>query len=661
MSMYFKGDKVAPTINVDTGKYRGLLNGTLDSFSNLIAKTTTLKPYRFQNFTALTKADFTGITTIPDYTCQNCTNLEDLVLDEDTTSIGQYAFSSCSKIANEITFKDCEIGYQSFYGTKITAVKGTTKNINGQAFYNNSNLKTVDLKVNGSIGDYNFYNSNITSLNIDKDSVITSLGSYAFRSVGSNRTTPESNVFTLDFRNSTFTSLGSSCFQSTKYMDIYFPSTLKTISNSSQFASSQYLNIYYKNVPTLGGTGVFSSVSNVKNFFPYELLKTATTSTNWVSSSILSTIFGYAPANTFNAGETLPENDSQGWSLTWYSDSNMTTEVTTVSDASAIYYCSVGERVAVAVSQITTYQASCTVTDENGKTYSQGDTVKTNTVLTITAQGGTDTPKLYQLTLNGTALVDDQQQTSATSKYTVGEDNIAIICIGWDGVNTPVNPSFADNTPAQIKVGIDTGVGKTLWTIGDKKSVTLTNGNTYNLVLLDLTENRYEKSDGSGYSNGVLGFEEIIQNAQINSSPTNAGGWAESKMYKETMSQILAILPQEWQDVISTVKVASTVGSTSTSVSYSDNTVFLPARVEVFDPVTDSGYKDEGTVFDYYKNSGSGSGNIRIKKYNGSVSRWWLRSPFLYNSNSFMFVNTNGDWNVSSASDSYGVSVCFAI
>ena len=278
-------------------------------------------------------------------------------------------------------------------------------------------------------------------------------------------------------------------------------------------------------------------------------------------------------------------------------------------------------------------------------------------MLTITAQGGTDTPKLYQLTLNGTALVDDQQQTSATSKYTVGEDNIAIICIGWDGVNTPVNPSFADNTPAQIKVGIDTGVGKTLWTIGDKKSVTLTNGNTYNLVLLDLTENRYEKSDGSGYSNGVLGFEEIIQNAQINSSPTNAGGWAESKMYKETMSQILAILPQEWQDVISTVKVASTVGSTSTSVSYSDNTVFLPARVEVFDPVTDSGYKDEGTVFDYYKNSGSGSGNIRIKKYNGSVSRWWLRSPFLYSSNSFMFVNTDGDWNVSNASNSYGVSV----
>ena len=218
--------------------------------------------------------------------------------------------------------------------------------------------------------------------------------------------------------------------------------------------------------------------------------------------------------------------------------------------------------------------------------------------------------------------------------------------------------NFADATPLQIKNAFETDSVPSSWQVGDTKSITLSDGNTYTLRLLDTTKGRYERKNGT-QSNCVVGFDEIIQNAQMNSSRTNAGGWAESKMYKETMPQILAMLPQEWQDVISTVKVASTVGSQSTSVSYSDNTVFLPARVEVFDAVTDSGYKDEGTVFDYYKNSGSS--NIRVKEYNGSANHWWLRSPLVLSSYYFMRVYSNGDWASDGASNSYGVSVCFAL
>lgn len=223
-----------------------------------------------------------------------------------------------------------------------------------------------------------------------------------------------------------------------------------------------------------------------------------------------------------------------------------------------------------------------------------------------------------------------------------------------------VPANFADATPLQIKNAFETDSVPSSWQVGDTKSITLSDGNAYTLRLLDMTKGRYERKNGT-YSNCVIGFNEIIQTARMNTNYTNAGGWVESNIYKETMPQILAMLPQEWQDVISTVKVASTVGSQSTSVSYSDNTVFLPARVEVFGTVTDSGYKDEGTVFDYYKNSGSGQDSIRIKKYKDSANQWWLRSPYTGNADSFVYVNSFGGSGDVHVIYSYGVSPCFAL
>lgn len=636
-----------------SGDCKAFLDGTLTEFSAKKTKVSTLAPYRFYNFKNLTSANFVGVTQIPDYTCYGATALTSIALDTNTSQIGAYAFNGCTALEGEISFTDCAIGSNAFYSTKISKISGNATNIGSQAFYGNSSLKTVDLKINGSLGEYNFYNSNITNLTIDPDSVITSLGGYAFRDVGDNRTAPESNVFTLDFRNSTFTSIGSYCFYSTKYLDIFFPSTLGTISNSSQFASSQNLNIYYNSVPTLGGTGVFSSIANVKNFFPYDLVRTAKNATNWVSGSIVGTIYGYAPANVFIQGQELPVADDDGYALTWYSDIAMTSVVTMADNPAQIYYCQVGARTFTKLAKVTKFQANCVVSD-GAKTYAEGALIQIGTALTITATGEGANTEVYQFTLNG-------ENITSGYEYTVGEDNISIVCIYWDGVNVPVNPTFSENTPAQIKVGIDTGVGKSLWTIGDKKTITLTDGTTCNLVLLDLTENRYEKSDGSGHSNGVLGFEEITQMAQMNSTSTNVGGWAESKMYTETMPQVLATLPQEWRDVISTVKVASTIGGAQTSVSYSDNTVFLPAIAEVFDPAYDSRYNVEGTIFEYYKGSGSGSGAIRIKQYNGNNYYWWLRSPYVYNSSGFMRVRANGDWNYGVATNTNGVSACFAI
>lgn len=607
--------------------------------------------------TEVKATDFpSGITEIRPYQFYNCTNLISVELPTTITSIGNYAFSGCSSLSCEFIFNDLTIGEFAFCNTNITAIRGSVKDIGTSAFHYIGGLNLFDLKINGSLGRSAISGwSNVQSFYLDPDSVITDINAGNFYQIGQERM--DDNIFTLDLRNSTFTSIGSSSFVDLKYTDIYLPCISGVIKCYDSFSFLQNVNIYYSNVLEINAESLpFGSSESLKNFFPYDLLKTASISDVWMDSSVLATIYGYAPANTFDAGYTLPENDSQGNSLVWYSDSSMTKRVINVSDKNSIYYCKLGESVTVTVTGIKSYQATCTVTDSAGKLYSEGDTIKFGTILTITAIGDEGFNQIYKFTLN------DNPITSGTT-YKVDVDDISIICVYYNGTNFPCEFNFADNTPAQIKLGIDSGVAKVFWNVGDKKEVTLTDGQTVNIVLLDLQSNRYEKSDGIGYSNGVLGIEQCVMKASMNSSATNVGGWAESEMYKTTMATCLALLPIEWQEIISKVKIASTIGSKSTAISYSDNDVFLPAYSEVRAVTTTAGYKDEGSIFDYY----ASESHTSVKYYEGSAIGWWLRSPSLKYSKHYLYINSSGSVVNSfltatvNAYSLLGVSICFAI
>lgn len=643
--------------------YKKLLDGSLTEFSTLESGATSLEPYRFYNFKNLASANFTSISVIPNYTCQGCTALNSIVLDSSTTDIGDYAFNGCTTLASSLNLQNnVNVGSYAFSNTKINSIQGNFKSLKSYSFSSNTSLNNINIKIDGSLNDYSFNgDTNVYSFTLNSNSIITTLGSYAFGNFGRLRQNPENNVFVFDFRNSTFSSVGSYCFSGSSssskssYFDIKFPTTLNTI-NNYVFQYSDNYNIYYSSVPTLSSTNVFNSATNFKNFFPYNLVQTAKTSTNWASTTngIVNSIYGYSAENTFTQGETLPLSDSDGYSLTWYSDPDFATQVTTVENPSQVYYCKVGARIFVKISKISQYQATCTVSDGT-KTYTQGDLILIGTSLTITATGEGENTQVYQFTLNGTNITSGYE-------YTVAEDDISIVCIYWDGVNVPVNPTFSENTPAQIKVGIDTGVGKDLWTSGDTIPITLTNGSQCNLVLYDLKQNRYEKSDGSGYSNGVLGFEEVTTIAQMNTTSTNVGGWSESHMKTVTMEEVYNLLPDDWKAVVSEVKVASTVGDGSTAISYSDNKTFVPACVEVGVFTTSSGYKDEGTIFDYFVGTSGSAEPKRVKKnLSGTISSYWLRSPGVTYSNLFINIYASGDWSTYFAYSTSGVSACFAI
>lgn len=667
--------------------YKGLLDGTLEEFSAPKAGVTTLAPYRFYNFSNLKKADFTGVTEIPDDICQNCSSLQELVIDTNTTEIGLHSFDfkpSNAEFTKRIDLifnlnNEVYLNDYSFYRTGATttniyylfqSLKGKFNYIGSEAFEAGGSigpalqsLEEIDILINGRILGYAFgHNYHISKFNLDKNSDITSISIGSFgNGFGYLRLSPENNIFVFDLRNSTFLNIPTYCFSGitsnakSSYFDIYLPSTCITIATYC-FQYSDYYNIYYKNVPTLSNVNSFSNATNFKNFFPYDLVHTAKTATNWSSTTngIVGSIYGWAEENTFTQGQTLPTTDSQGWALTWYSDIDLTQEVTTVDDPTKIYYCIVGERTAVVLTQLSQYQATCTVTDSAGNTYTQGNTIPVGTVITITAVGEGENTQPYIFTLNGNTI-------ASGDTYTIGAVDVSIVCIYWDGVNVPVNPTFSENTPAQIKAAVDNGLHRTFWTIGDEKQIELTDGRTVTLRYIDQKVNRYEKTDGSGYTNAVFEINPLIASKRMNASNTNAGGWPATEMSTVTMAELYALLPSDWQSIFSEAKIPSATSGTDGTIVTANNKSFIASGQEIFAAsYLNNSYYDEGcTQFDWYSQHNTNAD--RIKQYQGSNQWWWLRSPRYGSSYNFCGVNSYGNLTNSIANSSGGVCLCLPI
>ena len=235
--------------------------------------------------------------------------------------------------------------------------------------------------------------------------------------------------------------------------------------------------------------------------------------------------------------------------------------------------------------------------------------------------------------------------------------------------------TFEEESWANIRKIVLTGNASKHWDIGDTKSITSKSGKTYKIRLADLQDGRYEYSDGSGSSKAVFEFVECynLNNTigyRMNSTDTNVGGWAASEMRSQTMPTLLADLPDDMVAAMSQVKVLSSIGGKNkTDTSSSNNTLFIPATIELFDNKEESIGLAESPLgqFDYYKANNIGS--ARIKYVVGETTMtpshaklYWNRSPYAYDSTAFCGVEQLGDWDLSDANYSnFAIAPIFAI
>ena len=662
-----------------------LVDGTLASFTMPNGKTKVHR-YLFYNDTALTYANLQGATQIEDYAFYGCSNAE-IVLPSTLTSIGQYAFNNAGKstalIVLDCPNAACSVGTYAFASAKVKKVSGNFTMIGAYSFsgggyleevditactsmQNNvftsagSNFKKLHLVITGPIADYAFYQCYyIDDLSITGN--VTSLATYVFQSLGYLRSNPDQNVLVLDFSNSTFTSVGQYTFSGTSatnalnYFNITLPSTCTSLGTNA-FAYIKNSNIFFKgDAPTIQ-SNTFTGMANTNLFVPYQKANAYRTKTNW--TTVASSVKGYADENTFTTGQTLPIINEEGYGLTWYSDMGMTTQVTTVTDASQKLYCAVGTTIlAYRIKSITTMD--CTVTISDGtNTYGVNDQVLVGTSLTITS-AYTDPTKtqVYMFDINGT---DYKPATSET--ITVASD-ITVLCLYYDGINAPVDPVLANNSWQQVLIGCQNGLAGTLWQVGDTKTGSA--GDVWRIV--DLKNSRYARADGTGYTNCGFMLDKTFDDTTTWRTSSNSENYSQSLVntklstngvfYNQIDPTLAALVDQN--KIVVKASQASSSATVDCTVGF-----FAPCYTEMgytstYGNATNAETICNGVTMGAFEYFASNTNSLRIRRDSTNTARaYWLRSR--YASTTAVVVNTDGSYNYNYVNGSSRVCPCFA-
>ena len=207
----------------------------------------------------------------------------------------------------------------------------------------------------------------------------------------------------------------------------------------------------------------------------------------------------------------------------------------------------------------------------------------TGTVVTITTAATESGFVPYLLQANN-------QDFTSGDTFTINED-LNITAIYWDGENAPMQPVFGDNSWVLIRKAFRDGLAATLWAVGDQKEVTLGDGNTYHIRIADMQSGRYNLTNGSGTTKGVLEFVEclsvnyVINSLQVTDGNVNsytAGGWAMCKMKNTSLDvTVLGWLPDDMKNAISEITL-NEYSYSAPSPRESTNKLFLPAETEIF-------------------------------------------------------------------------------
>ena len=256
-----------------------------------------------------------------------------------------------------------------------------------------------------------------------------------------------------------------------------------------------------------------------------------------------------------------------------------------------------------------------------------------------------------------------------------------------EDISFSVDPILDNNTPDKIAEAARRGIAKNLWSVGDKVGIDLNgtigslaiNGKYYAFILGFDHNAAIEGMNTIHFQFGMtadgskkIAFVDSQYDSStsgkyftMNTSNTNSGGWASSRMRTTLMPQFKAAMPSEWRDIISPcTKYSDNTGGGSDTASYVTATtddIFLLAEYEVHGVRTyaNGKEKDYQAQYDYYAN---GSSKI-FYKYNDTSTAcyWWLRSVYVASLKSFCRVNTNGSVSNNYARISYGLASGFKV
>lgn len=505
-----------------------------------------------------------------------------------------------------------------------------------------------------SIGDGVFKNCRYVSTFDFSGLNLQSIGKEAFFMFGS---AVGNRIF--DFRNSSFTTVEEKTFgydqgYTVSSFTFYSPSTLVEIKdNNFQYINRGDFYLSSQDVVKIG-TGLWENSNNYKIYVPYTLIDRYRSDVSWLDFA--DNIYGYAPANTFEVGTTLPtESSVDSYTLKWYTENTLVNQVTTVTDPSTILYCSISKyKKYYTLKNVASANCSPYLTD--GVTnYHLGDKIPSERELTLIINPLSQNYVPYICYVN-------QENYLGLTKITITSD-IELLISCTDGLDLPISTNISNMSWDNIRQVCLSNLASSFWKVGDVKTITSKSGNTYNIRLCDLQDGRYEYADGSGKSKAVFEFVDLYKlngsyiDTKINNF-MNYDGWQKCTLRSTVIPNIIDDLPDDLVSAISEVKVLCSIGGgNNQQVNSSNDKLFLPAEIELFSKKHYSIGLPESPLgqFDYYK--ANNTNEARIK----SDRSYWERSPASNSNKYFCMIYSTGSYGELNADTTNGVALIFAI
>lgn len=206
------------------------------------------------------------------------------------------------------------------------------------------------------------------------------------------------------------------------------------------------------------------------------------------------------------------------------------------------------------------------------------------------------------------------------------------------------------DTDEQLFTRINNGSAASYYKLGQYKSVNFGTLGTLRMQIIGI--NVDELSDGSGNAQLTwfpMEFPSSTRSMNPSRTPGTSGtgtigGWGNCKMRTYLNSDVWALIPSGWQNVIKEVKKYSRIYNTSEQVENNVLTydkIWLLSSREVNNTNDSATYNEtQGPVYSL----AFAEDSTRVRKIGASANYWWLRSA-AWNVSCFARVDSSGSWN----------------
>lgn len=215
----------------------------------------------------------------------------------------------------------------------------------------------------------------------------------------------------------------------------------------------------------------------------------------------------------------------------------------------------------------------------------------------------------------------------------IGDTNYNAVSTSYSISVSVATTTLQNNTWSVISQASALGIARSLWSIGDIKSVVLSTNVVYHVQIVHFSASRTTFQFGiTGSTNYAPAYRGEAY--YMNPTADNTTGWANSYMRKTVMPLMLSYLPSDLQSELKSVEVYNNGG-------YVYDKLFLMSEYEVFGVINKSVNNNYGEVyFNYYKN---GNSRVRYVDSTNVSQTWYLRSVALEDKTKFCGVGGHTD------------------